>query len=80
MGDKTIEKTNVFTKPSFYAQAVSGIIIAYSIYLYLTIERLSQWENLIGLLGIGIAIGIHGLAHLQMEVHYDFNPVENWLL
>ena len=76
MGDNPIEKKNVLTKPSFYAQAISGIIIAYAIYLYLTIERLSQWENLIGLIGIGIAIGIHGLAHLQMEVHYDFNPFQ----
>ena len=85
MSAKTLYKPNseskvyankIFTTPSFYAHVISGLLIAYSIYLYLTIGKLSPWENLMGLVGIAIAIGLHGQAHLLMEVHYQFNPFE----
>lgn len=70
MVEKPIDKTNIYTKPSFYAQIVSGLIMIYCIYLYLTIKISSEWENLIALIGIAIIIGLHGLAHVFMEENY----------
>ena len=76
MVNKLIDKNNIYNKPSFYAQIISGLIIIYCIYLYATV-RISNYENLMVLLLFTISIGLHGLAHLFIEVNYNWNPLEN---
>jgi hypothetical protein len=64
----------VYNKPSFYALAVTGIIIF--IILFETIRGASKNE-LMWLFLFGILVGIHGILHLNMEVHYHYNPLEH---
>lgn len=78
MVQKSVDKNNVYNKSSFYAQVVSGLVIMYCIYLYVY-GTFSVLENLIILLLFSISIGIHGLAHLFMELNYNWNPFENYL-
>lgn len=84
MSGKTLYKTNtqetpsinkIYRAPSFYAQIISGLLITYCIGLYLQMDKITQWENIMVLVAIGIAIGVHGLTHLLMEVHYSWPQI-----
>lgn len=69
--------------PSYLAFCLSGLIIAYVIYM-LTKEMYSgglkttttAFATAILLLLLSIAIGVHGLAHAYAEVNFGFNPLE----
>ena len=39
-------------------------------------EQLSMSDYLVVLLLLTVAVGIHGLLHLGLEVYYNFNPME----
>ncbi len=71
---------SVFTKPSYYALALTGLFILFAFLLFIrhySILMKSSPYNLIKLLSlIGILIGIHGLLHLGLEMAYNFNPIE----
>ncbi len=67
-------QTNIFNKPSFYAQILSGFIIMYCVYLY-WVGNPGSKDNLVMLSLLGISISIHSVWHLLMETNYDFNPI-----
>lgn len=71
---------SVFTKPSYYALALTGLFTLFVIAVFIrnyTILIKSNPYKLIKLLSyIGLLIGIHGLLHLGLETAYNFNPIE----
>jgi len=71
---------NILNKPSFLSHILNGIIILLVIYLiykeYDTIKQSSTMQILLLLILLSIAIGIHGLSHLGLEIFYKFNPLE----
>lgn len=71
---------SVFTKPSYYALALSGLFSLFVVVIFIrhfNILMKSTPYKLIKLLScIGILIGIHGLLHLGLETSYNFNPIE----
>ena len=71
---------SVFTKPSYYALAFTGLISLFVVLLFISnysILMKSSPYKVIKLLSlIGILIGIHGLLHLGLETAYNFNPIE----
>jgi len=71
---------NILNKPSFLSHILNGIIILLVIYLiykeYDTIKQSSTMQILLLLILLSIAIGIHGLSHLGLEIFYKFNLLE----
>jgi len=71
---------SVFTKPSYYALALTGLFTLFVIVIFIRNFNMfmkSQPYKLIKILScIGVLIGIHGLLHLGLETAYNFNPIE----
>lgn len=71
---------SVFTKPSYYALAFTGIlsliIVVLFIRHYASFMKYSPYKLVKLLSHIGILIGVHGLLHLGLEMAYNFNPLE----
>ena len=70
----------LYTKPSFYALVITGllllVIVIVAIKNYKEIRNLETY-NLLILLGlITLIIGVHGLLHAQLEQQYNYNPIE----
>lgn len=68
--------------PSFNALIVTGFLMLLTLILivrnYKLVLGLDFYRKVNLLLCVAIAIGIHGLLHLGLEVHYGFNPY-NWV-
>lgn len=75
------KKCDVFSAPSFWAQASTGILLIIAVIViynnYDDIKNLNAYNSLILLLLFTIVIGIHGLSHLGLEAVYGFNPIAN---
>lgn len=73
---------NIYNKPSFYANIISGIIIFIILVVlllnYNTI-KFSLYQKIILLSLMGILISLHGFGHHFLEVHYHYNPLEKIL-
>ena len=71
---------SIWTKPSFYSLAITGILILLVfikiIFNWNQFEKIALTDYLIILLLLTIGLGIHGLLHLGLEVHYNYNPLE----
>lgn len=71
---------SIYNKPSFYAHAINGILLLFSIIiLYINYSKISKEEPykiIILILLFSIAIGVHGLSHLGLEKEYNFNPLK----
>ncbi len=71
---------SIWTKPSFYSLPITGILILLVfikiIFNWNQFEQLALTDYLIILLLLTIGLGIHGLLHLGLEVHYNYNPLE----
>ncbi len=71
---------NIWTKPSYYSLVITGILILLVfikiIFNWSEFEQLAMSDYLIILLLLTIGLGIHGLLHLGLEVHYNYNPLE----
>ena len=71
---------SIFTKPSFYALAITGVISFIVLFIILAnFSKMSKLgpNKLVTVLSLaGIVIGIHGLLHLGMETSYNYNPIE----
>jgi hypothetical protein len=71
---------SIWTKPSFYSLAITGILILLVfikiIFNWNEFEQLALTDYLIILLLLTIGLGIHGLLHLGLEVYYNYNPLE----
>jgi hypothetical protein len=70
-------------KPSYFALALSGILIAFSI-MVLILNRNSeelQGIKLVNLLlFLSTAIALHGMLHMWAEIYYNYNPLEGKLI
>ena len=65
--------------PSFISQIFSGLILLFALYyLYVNFDtyRNDTYKVLIILLGLSIAISLHGLQHAYQEVYYNYNPLD----
>jgi hypothetical protein len=64
--------------PSIWAHIFNGIIIAiiliYSVVNLSLIRRFDTYKILMLLLTLSIAVGIHGLSHLGLELGYGWLP------
>jgi hypothetical protein len=69
--------------PSFNALIVTGFLMLLVLILiannYKLVLNLDFYRKLNLLLFLAIALGVHGLLHLGLEVNYGFNPY-NWFL
>jgi len=74
-------ETSIFTKPSFYAHAINGVAILIAIILIFAnfnrLKKLDIYKIITLVISFGVLIGIHGLLHLGLETHYNYNPIEN---
>jgi len=70
---------NMFLFPSFYAHVLSAILLllAAGVFSYhFTLVRGMSAQTLIGLLLLAsIAMGVHSLSHLGLEMAYNYNPL-----
>lgn len=67
-------------RPSIIAQGFSGIIICLALIYFLYKLNYNKHEfNIPSIITIlllfSIALGIHGLLHINQEIYYDFNPL-----
>ncbi len=71
---------NTFTKPSFFALVLTGIISFIVILIIMTnftsMMKLGPNKKITVLSLAGLTIGVHGLLHLGMESVYNYNPME----
>ncbi len=71
---------NIFTKPSFYALVITGVISFIVVLIILTnftsMMKLGPNKKIAVLSLVGLTIGVHGLLHLGMESVYNYNPME----
>jgi hypothetical protein len=67
--------------PSLNALFITGLLLLCIIIVFIKnynrIYNLNYYQKIILLSTITIAIGIHGLIHLGLEMQYNFNPY-NW--
>ena len=76
--------------PSVYVHIISGVIVLTGIiYVALYIKKfntLDYYQMLVLTLLFSIAIGVHGMSHMGLEVLYGYNPysqitgetIESW--
>ncbi len=71
---------SIFTKPSFYALIITGVISFIVVLIILTnftsMMKLGPNKKIAVLSLAGLVIGVHGLLHLGMESVYNYNPME----
>jgi hypothetical protein len=71
---------NIYTKPSYYALVLNGLVIL--IILILTIKNYKKiqtediYKIILLLILFNILIGVHGLLHVSLERTYNYNPIE----
>ena len=65
--------------PSLMAHAMSGVLLFVSIAIfflyYSQIKSKGVYALLVIVLLISIALALHGISHLGMEVVYNYNPL-----
>jgi hypothetical protein len=65
---------NILYKPSVISHILQGLILFYIFILLLLDEQ--NMNKLIILLLLSVAIGIHSITHLGLEIYYKYNPIE----
>jgi len=64
-------------QPSFYAHILNGILLFVVIFIIIfnssILRRLDFYRVLILLLLITVAIGIHGISHMGLEIFYGYH-------
>jgi hypothetical protein len=64
--------------PSLNSLFFTGFLLLFIFILFIKnlrqIKNLNYYQKIMLLSAITIAIGIHGLIHLGVEVNYNFNP------
>ena len=69
-------------KPSYFALAISGLLIAFALYLIImhrNSEELQGIKLVNLLLFLSTAIALHGMLHMWAEIYYNYNPLEGKL-
>lgn len=77
-------KNTILTKPSFWGNAIQGLLILFFLIFFLfkwkQFQQFSFYQKCIIILLIGILIGMHSLLHLGLEIVYNWNPLEGkWI-
>lgn len=73
--------SNILIAPSLNSLFITGLLLLCILITFIKnfnrISNLNYYQKIILLSTITIAIGIHGLIHLGVEMQYNFNPY-NW--
>ena len=68
--------------PSLNALFITGLLLLWILIVFINnykhISNLNYYQKIMLLSTVTIAIGIHGLIHLGVEMQYNFNPY-NWI-
>ena len=68
--------TKLLGMPSFYAHIFNGLLLLVAILClfknYYSISHLDKYRLLVIILLFAIAIGVHGLSHLGLEMAYGY--------
>lgn len=68
--------------PSFNSLFITGLLLLSIAIIFVrnfsAFNRLDNYKKMSLLSLFAIAVGIHGLIHMGLEVNYGFNPY-NWL-
>lgn len=74
--------SSILVAPSLNALFITGLLLLWIfitfIKNYKRISNLNYYQKIMLLSTVTIAIGIHGLIHLGVEMQYNFNPY-NWI-
>lgn len=74
--------SNILIAPSLNSLFITGLLLLCILITFIKnfnrICNLNYYQKIILLSTITIAIGIHGLIHLGVEMQYNFNPY-NWI-
>jgi hypothetical protein len=66
--------------PSFFSLVFTGIFVLFIFFLFLTnfksIINLNYYQKIALLSLMTVAVGMHGLIHLGLEMVYGFNPLK----
>ena len=63
--------------PSILAHVFNGIVLLIAIVLFFRYyTKMDNNKIVCTTLLLSIAIGIHGLSHLGLEMHYGYNPLK----
>ncbi len=69
--------------PSILAHALNGFFLFISLILlfvhFLKIKKMEPYKLILLILLFSIAIGVHSLSHLGLEIYYGYNPLELFL-
>lgn len=67
--------------PSIWAHVLNGILLFISIVIavmyFSKLTKLEPYKKIGLFLLFSIAIGIHGLSHLGLEIIYGYNPLKS---
>jgi hypothetical protein len=67
--------------PSIWAHIFNGLLLFISIIIALIyfskLSKLNPYKKLGLILMFSIAMGIHGLSHLGLEIFYGYNPLKS---
>jgi uncharacterized membrane protein len=73
---------NILIAPSVNSLFVTGLLVLFIFITALThvkqIIKLPYYQKIVLLSAMTVAVGIHGLIHLGVEVNYNLNPY-NWI-
>jgi F0F1-type ATP synthase assembly protein I len=78
--NKNTNKNKFIMAPSYYALAVTGVLLLLNIFIIIknfkkiTTER--PYNLIILITAIGLLAGIHGILHLGLEKVYNYNPIQ----
>lgn len=65
--------------PSFYAHVLGGvlalIVMAMILFNFRKVKSMVLYEQLMLLLALSVAAGVHGISHQGMEVLYGYYPM-----
>lgn len=72
--------SSVYISPSFYACILNGLLLLLALFLlysnYSEVKSFDLYKIMMLILIFSLAIGIHGLMHLGLEVYYKYNPLQ----
>jgi hypothetical protein len=74
--------SDILIAPSLNSLFITGLLLLCILITFIKnfnqISNLNYYQKIMLLSTITIAIGIHGLIHLGVEMQYNFNPY-NWI-
>jgi len=74
-----MNSASIWLIPSFYAHVANGLLLLLALIIlwqhYSQIRRLDAYRLLVLALLGSLAIGVHGVSHLGMELGYGYNPL-----